>query len=135
MPERGMPEVVSQTDGLDQIRVDIEICFTKQRTCPSKALTDGPTYLRHLNRVGQSRSIEVVFAGFEYLSFGLQSPKSIAVNYPVSITFELGTLTIRFALLELRMNLLIERHVKGIGVHLGLFWQSSALRPSSRVNR
>ena len=57
---------------------------------------DGPSYLRHLDAVGESCPVVVIQAGSEDLSLAFETAEGRAVYYSVAITLEIRPIRMRF---------------------------------------
>ena len=77
VPERRVPEVVTQRNCLCQVLVE-----------PHRP-RHSPRYLRDFKRVRQACPVMVTRRGEEYLRLVLQAPKRVAVQYPVPVPLEL----------------------------------------------
>jgi len=78
VPERRVPEVVPQRDGLGQVLVE-----------PQRP-HDGARYLRDLQRVGKARAVVVAFRRYEHLRFVLEPAERFAMEYAVAVALEVG---------------------------------------------
>ena len=74
--EGRVAEVVAEGDGLGQFLVE------------SKHLGDAARDLRHLERMGQARSIVIAGRREEHLGLVLQPPEGLAVNHAITIALE-----------------------------------------------
>jgi hypothetical protein len=79
MPERGMPKIMRQGNGLCQIIVQIE------------GTSDGSGYLRYFDAVRQSGPEQVAFMIYEYLRLVFQAAKCRGMNNAVTITLKFTT--------------------------------------------
>src|SRR5215469_5303657 len=87
MPERRMPDVMHQSEGLDQIDVEIE------------RLRRGARDLRNLECVREPVAEMIGVAASEYLGFCLESPESSSMNYAVAVALEV----VAVGMLQLRI--------------------------------
>jgi len=60
VPKRRVAQVVGETDGLDEIAVDVEI--VAHRPPGPEVLADRAADLRHLHRVRETCTVKIVFA-------------------------------------------------------------------------
>ncbi len=76
--ERRMPKIMGQRHGLGQFLIQ-----------PQRA-RNGPGHLRHLDGMGQARTIIVAFVFNENLGLVFQPPKRAGVNDPVPVPLKAG---------------------------------------------
>jgi hypothetical protein len=78
MPERGMPEIMSQCDSLSQILIQ------------AQGARDRPGNLRDLQRVSQARPRVIALRKGENLRLVFQAAEGFAVYYSVAVTLKGG---------------------------------------------
>ena len=88
MPERRMPEIVCQGQGLGQIVVDAE------RTA------DAAGDLGHLDRMGQARPVIIPFVKDENLGLVFEAAEGRAVDHPIPVALKMTAIDVTRLLMK-----------------------------------